>query len=105
MHPTCRECGQPMEPSKAPGKPKTFCTIQCRRHWHNRRMIRGGELYDFLMAWRFERDRPDMLAQLARLASAYRDADRKLREGRESWNAEEAQQRLPLVFGTDGDRR
>lgn len=100
---TCRECGQPR--SDHTKKRWTFCTPQCRMAWHNRRRDRGAELYDVLMAWRYERDRTDCMAQLARLASAYHAADTRLRDGRRSWNLDEALQRLPLAFGRDGDGR
>lgn len=101
---SCRECGGLLE-DRPNGRPRTFCDKDCRQKWHNRRIVRGGELYDFVMAWRYDRDTPDMMAQIARLASAYREADKALRDGRHSWNAEEAQMRLPLGFGTDGDGR
>lgn len=103
--PTCRECGAEIAPQKGAGAPKQYCRPECKRTWQNRKALRGRELYDFVMAWRFERDRTDMLGQLTRLASAYRDADNALRKGRKSWNAEEAQMRLPLGYGTDGDTR
>lgn len=101
---TCQECGTLME-RKPKGRPKLFCTTKCRAAFHRRRRDRGQELYDFVMEWRFVRDTPDMMAQIARLASAYRDADNAKRAGRASWNAQEAQMRLPLAYGKDGDRR
>jgi hypothetical protein len=100
----CRECGLTL-PTRATGRPATFCSTACRLRWHNRRKERGTQLYDFIMGWRFEREQPDNMAQLARLASAYRDADNSLRAGRKSWNTGEAQTRLPIGFGTDGDKR
>lgn len=89
-----------------PPQRKAFCNAECRANWHNRRKARGAELYDFAMAWRFDRETPDMLAQLGRLLSAYHTADQHHREGRRSWNVEEAQMRLPLaVSNINGDGR
>lgn len=96
----CRECGMPN-----PGK-GAFCTDRCRTAWHNRRKARGAELYDFVMAWRFERGEADTMAMLARLASAYRDADNHVRDGRKSWDLGEATARVPLAFSPKaGDGR
>lgn len=104
VNPYCRECGASTA-REGRGRPKVFCSKTCRMKWHNRRLQRGAELYDFVMSWRFERDQADTLGQITRLASAYRDADKKLRAGRPSWDVEEAQGRLPLGYSINGDNR
>lgn len=101
----CRECG-----TKFAAKRSTmvFCCADCRKAWNNRRMIRGGELYDFIMADQYERDKRSELelrAMVSRLARAYRDADKALRDGRKSWDVTEAFLRIPLGFSDEGDRR
>jgi hypothetical protein len=98
----CRECGKPTR------RGATFCSGPiCRTEWHKRRRARGAELYDILMAWRFERESGnDDMALLARLASAYRQSDVNLRKGRKSWDRDEAVARLPLAYSPSaGDGR
>lgn len=102
-YPVCLECGHVAQTRR--NDQNTFCSPKCRMAWHNRRRARGAELYDFVMAWRFERNQTDTLAQLGRLASAYNDADKTLRDGRRSWDLKGAQQRMPGGFGRNGDRR
>lgn len=103
----CRECGCDLAPLGL--KPSAaFCSPAHRKAWNNRRMIRGAELYDLIMADQYERDLRgplELRAQISRLARVYRDADKALRNGRQSWNAREAIARLPLTYSTEGDRR
>lgn len=50
----CRECGE-----KFTGKRSVaaFCSTPCRKAWHNRRMTRGAQMYDAVMAMRYDRKR------------------------------------------------
>lgn len=103
----CRECGTDL---KALGLRPTaiFCTPAHRKAWNNRRMIRGAELYDLIMAQNYERDQRkplELQSLISRLASVYRDADKALRDGRKSWDVKEAIARMPLTYSTEGDKR
>lgn len=102
---TCRECGKDISHMR---EGAAFCGTAHRKAWHNRRMVRGAELYDLVMALRYERDRAKQLGVMtvwANLARAYRDADVALRDGRKSWDIAEALERIPLGFGQTGDKR
>jgi hypothetical protein len=65
-----------------------FCHSACRHAWNNRRKLRGAELLDLYMAYRFERT---LAAQLGlwqainRLAGDFRREDKAQRDGRKSW--------------------
>lgn len=101
----CRECGIELKDKR---KGAVFCTPAHRKAWNNRRMIRGAELYDLFMERRYNRDTKEAMAALtymSNLGRAYRDADKAQRNGRQSWNARETIERLPLAFSTEGDRR
>jgi hypothetical protein len=81
----CLECGDDFEALKAFG---AFCCPAHRKAWNNRRMTRGAELYDLVMAWRFQRGLDRLLGLyklVCRLASAFRDEDWRERDGRQSW--------------------
>lgn len=83
----CLECGTP-HGLRQNLKPATFCCAGCRRVWNNRRMVRGAELYDLLMAHRFERAEAQKLGVLPainRLASIWRQEDKHQRSARRSW--------------------
>lgn len=103
----CRECGKSLaglglKPSA------TFCTVEHRKAFNNRRMQRGAELYDIFMALRYEREfatEHNLFTVLSSVARAYRDSDKVLRDGRKSWNAKETVERLPMAFGKEGDKR
>lgn len=101
----CRECGCDISALK---KGATFCSPDHRKAFNNRRMIRGAELYDLIMAQNYERElrKPEaLMSVISNLARAYRDSDKVLRDGRKSWDAKETLKRLPLAFGTEGDKR
>ena len=101
----CRECGCDLKPLGLRAG-AVFCGPKHRKDWHNRRAVRGAEMYDLIMANAFERDkRAGVLSMLSRLASAYRDADKAKRDGRKSWDLGEAIERIPLAFGASGDKR
>lgn len=101
----CRECGCDIGHLK---KGAVFCSPSHRKAFNNRRMIRGAELYDIVMAIRYEREwasQRNLMTVMSNLARAFRDSDKTLREGRQSWDAKETVARLPLAFGTEGDKR
>lgn len=101
----CQECGAEFEAKRG----KLFCSSPCRMKFNNRRRDRGAELYDLMMANRFERDRANgknLLTLMSSLASAYRDADKTLRNGRFSWaDLDEVLNGIPMAFGRNGDKR
>lgn len=81
----CAECGAAFTPRRLEG---VFCSARCRKAFNNRRMQRGAELYDLVMAWRFEREEAaqrGVLKRIARLASDFRERDHDERAGRKSW--------------------
>lgn len=101
----CRECGIPLEGKRSGA---VFCSPEHRKAFNNRRMVRGAELYDLIMAQNYERElrKPEaLMSVISNLARAYRDSDKTLRQGRKSWDARETLARLPLAFGTEGDKR
>ena len=84
---TCRECGGVFASRRATAE---FCSATCRSVFNNRRLRRGGQLYDLVMAWRFNRtDAEASGAQslLCRMAAAFKAEDDRERAGRQSWNA------------------
>ncbi len=99
----CRECGAPCSKRGA-----SFCRPSCRAAWHNRRKSRGAELYDLVMAMRYDRtgaSAANAMTVLSNLARAYHDADAAARGGRPSWDLAEALARLPAGYSTAGDGR
>lgn len=81
----CLECGGAMAHGAAPA---SFCATACRKAWNNRRAIRGAELYDLVMALRFDRalaTRLHLWRIVCRMASAFRREDHQQRDGRRSW--------------------
>ena len=81
----CQECGTHFEGKKQKAK---FCSHACRMAFTNRRRDRGAELYDMFMSMRFERGKAKdegVWTLLCDRASAYKDSDKTLRNGRKSW--------------------
>lgn len=81
----CPECG---ERFTALTPTAEFCSNHCRSAFNNRRKMRGAELYDLLMAMRYERSLSKTLkvwSVLCRMAAKFREEDRIDREGRKSW--------------------
>lgn len=104
---SCRECGVGYEAKKAAS---LFCSSPCRMAFNNRRRDRGAELYDLFMATRFDRKdagEARAWALMCSLASAYRDADKATRGGRDSWrDLDEAVAAIPNGFSKQaGDGR
>lgn len=69
--------------------------------FNNRRRDRGAEIYDLLMAMRFEREKgaqSQLWTVICTRASAFRDSDNNLRDGRKSWiSIENALRVLPVA--------
>lgn len=103
----CRECGKDLAPLGL--RPNAvFCSTEHRKAWNNRRAVRGAELYDLLMANRYERDTAKakgVWTIATNLTRAYRDSDVAMRDGRKSWDLGEALARMPIAYGTEGDKR
>ena len=83
LHKQCLECGNPFTADRSVSE---FCSRTCGKKFHNRRMVRGAELYDWVMASRFERKRyPGALNVVSQIARDFRDTDKTERAGRKSW--------------------
>ena len=86
---TCMECGCqiPAKPARKGPAPK-FCSQACRSAFNSRRMTRGAEMYDYVMSGRFERATHAGMWRpvLTTMATHFRDADRRDRDGRQSWH-------------------
>jgi hypothetical protein len=81
---TCRECGAAFKARRASAE---FCSKTCRADFHNRRARQGADLFDVLMAWRFDRaNAKGLLTLLCRMASAFKADEKRDRDGRPSWN-------------------
>ncbi|MDP4024428.1 transcriptional regulator [Methylobacterium sp. NEAU 140] len=81
----CLECGTPFTPRKSDAE---FCAAGCRQSWNNRRLQRGAEVYDLLMALRWDRAVATGLhvfTALSRMAAGFRRQDIAERDGRRSW--------------------
>lgn len=100
----CLECGAPLGHLRKPGN---FCCREHRKDWNNRRLVRGAEVYDLLMEYRFNREAAKAKGTWSLLcarAGAFRDADKHYRDGRQSWDSQ-AHQRLPMAWSDQGDKR
>jgi hypothetical protein len=82
----CLECGVAYQAQRSTSK---FCSGACRLKFNNRRAVRGAQLYDLIMAHRFERERAaqaGVLKLMWRMASMFRKEDEEQRAGRRSWD-------------------
>jgi len=95
----CRECGQSFHAVTA-----LFCGRACRLAFNNRRIQRGGELYDLFMAMRYERGLAKALGvwkMICRMAQMFRAEDMRDRAGRKSWrDPETVLERHSYLFAT-----
>jgi hypothetical protein len=101
---TCLECGERFDTNVAAAK---NCSTACRKAFNNRRALRGAEMYDLMMKYRFDRkaaSQDKTWSQLCDLATQARASDRNLRDGRISWDTT-AQDDLPLGYSSAGDGR
>lgn len=81
----CLECGCEFRPGR---EGEAFCAPVCRKGWNNRRQVRGAQLYDMMMALRYERDEAKALkvwTAMTRMAQGFKEEDDKARGGRRSW--------------------
>ena len=81
----CPECGADLAGAHAY---REFCGDACKRKFHNRRQLRGAQLYDVFMTHRCERalgEELHCLTMANRLAAQWRDEDAQERAGRKSW--------------------
>lgn len=81
----CKECGKALE--RGP-KPKETCSRECKQAFNNRRIQRGGELYDLFRAMRRERDEAKSLriwSRMCELELLWQREDEKERPGRRSY--------------------
>lgn len=83
---TCRECGTAILARRPTAD---FCSARCRGAWNNRRLKQGGQLYNLVMAWRFDRTAAaasGAQSLLCRMAAAFKADDERDRAGRPSWD-------------------
>ena len=81
----CLECG---EPCGSRARRADFCSSPCRKAFNNRRMTRGAELYDLVMANRYDRELATELGVytlITRMTLKFHEQDEKERAGRKSW--------------------
>jgi hypothetical protein len=78
----CAECGDAFESLKTFGG---FCCPAHRAQFNARRAQRGAELYDLIMAWRYERNLAGLWQLVCKMAATFRDEDFRDRAGRRSW--------------------
>lgn len=97
----CDECGEAFVSSRPHAE---FCCNHCRRTFNNRRALRGAELYDLLMALRYDRETAKTLKvwrAFCRLAAMFRAEDKADREGRKSWrHPKKIIERRPYIVAT-----
>lgn len=82
----CRECGETF-PLRRGGT--LFCCDAHRSAYNNRRIQRGGEVYDVLMEMRFDRKAASATkawSTLCAIAGRFHDEDVSQRAGRPSWS-------------------
>lgn len=82
----CQECGKPLAAHKDPRS--IFCSGPCRMTWNNRRGSRGSDIYDLVMAWRYERPvckALGLFTLLCRMARVWHEEDKHERDGRRSY--------------------
>lgn len=80
----CRECG---EPTEAVALNQLFCDRNCANAYDRRRTRRAIALYDVFMEMRFNRKSAakGLWTLLCRLAEEWRDEDKRIRKGLQSW--------------------
>lgn len=98
---TCLNCGKVFE-SLRPKGTVIQCSPACRKEFNNRRMTRGAELYDLMMAVRYDRAEATesaLWSKACALMAHYRADDDKARDSRRSWQSHKAvTERQPAVF-------
>lgn len=98
---TCLNCGKAIE-SARPAGTVIHCSIPCKREFNNRRMTRGAEIYDLMMAVRYERETATeqaLWSKACALLAHYRSEDERERDSRRSWqNHRAVTERRPAIF-------
>lgn len=93
----CRECGEATEVKAANA---IFCGTNCANSYDRRRARRAVKLYDVFMEMRFNRKAAKgMWTLLCRLAEEWRDEDKRIRKGLQSWKDPRAiiEERVDLI--------
>lgn len=75
----CFETGKPLA-ENAPDTAR-FIDTEARQAWNNRRKVRGAQLYDLFMAYRYDRKAAKVLklfSQLCKLAQQWHEEDKRL---------------------------
>lgn len=82
----CDECGAAYHAKRK--DVSDFCSQKCRAAFNNRRAMRGAEMYDLVMALRFDREKATELGVwkvICRVAAEHHEQDQRERGGRRSW--------------------
>ena len=85
----CTECGSTFL-AEARTPHAEFCGAPCRKAFNNRRMVRGAELYDLVMALRYDRKLATAFKVwklICRMAATFHEEDATQRAGRKSWRS------------------
>ena len=94
----CRECkGELPAPTPSYPRERVFCSPACKAKHKNRRMVRGGDIYNPLMCWRHDREAFDERSGrtiLTRMIANWKTEDDAL--GIKSYDDTEAAIRLLL---------
>jgi len=83
---TCRECGAALVAQRDSWE---LCGPSRWRAFHNRKATRGAQLYDLVMAWRFDRTGSAAVGAqslLCRIAAVLKAEDDRERPGLHSWD-------------------
>lgn len=76
------------KPGRKPGtQAAKFCSNPCKGAWHNRRKLRGADLYDLFMNQRYNRteaEDAEVWKEMCRLAEGWNDEDK--RDGRTTYD-------------------
>lgn len=75
----CYETGKAL-PENAPASSR-FINADARQAWNNRRKVRGAQLYDIFMAYRYDRGAAKVLklfSVMCKLAQTWREEDKSL---------------------------
>lgn len=97
----CINCGASFESARPRGT--VFqCSSKCRAEFNNRRAGRGAEIYDLMMALRYERETATESAiwsKACALLAHFRTEDERERNGRKSWQDHKAvTERKPFIY-------
>lgn len=77
----CRECNKSLRDFSRNAR---FCSNKHKARFNNRRVARGGIVYDLAMRWRLNREDTAALGELCHQLAMFADQDKL--DGRKSWN-------------------